>query len=65
MNDNISTQFAFDKQLEEGVLLLDDSELEVKKVFEQQPNYYNWLINADFPSNTKQIFTKIKLGQLK
>ena len=39
--------------------------LEVKKVFEQQPNYYNWLINADFPSNTKQIFTKIKLGQLK
>ena len=31
MNDNISTQFAFDKQLEEGALLLDESALEVKK----------------------------------
>ena len=31
MSDNISTQFASDKQLEEGVLLLDESELEVKQ----------------------------------
>jgi len=53
---------------EEGVAVFNFGKhkgLEVKKVFEQQPNYYNWLINADFPSNTKQIFTKIKLGQLK
>lgn len=53
---------------EEGVAVFNFGKhkgLEVKKVFEQQPNYYNWLINADFPSNTKQIFTKIKLDQLK
>ena len=41
MSDNISTQFASDKQLEEGVLLLDESELEVKKHTVVRPKFSN------------------------
>ncbi len=33
----------------------------VESIFEKEPGYYNWLINADFPLYTKKIFTTVKL----
>lgn len=32
----------------------------VTQVFRQEPGYYGWLMNADFPRYTKQVFKKIK-----
>lgn len=33
----------------------------VLKVFEAEPNYYDWMMNGDFPRDTKRKLTEIKL----
>jgi DNA polymerase-3 subunit epsilon len=33
----------------------------VEQVFEKEPGYYNWIMNADFPLYTKKILTAVKL----
>ncbi len=33
----------------------------VEHVFEKEPGYYNWIMNADFPLYTKKILTAVKL----
>ncbi len=33
----------------------------VEKVFRQEPQYYDWMMKADFPLSTKNIITAIKL----
>ncbi len=33
----------------------------VHEVFEKEPGYYNWIMNADFPLYTKKILTAVKL----
>ncbi len=33
----------------------------VTEVFEKEPSYYSWMMNADFPLYTKKIITNIKL----
>jgi len=33
----------------------------VEEVFEKQPGYYNWIMNADFPLYTKKVLTAVKL----
>jgi len=55
-----------------GFILFDDDDLEIfsfgkykgKKVtdiLEENPGYYNWIQNADFPLYTKKVLTEIKL----
>lgn len=34
----------------------------VKDVFYKDPGYYNWIIQGDFPLNTKQVIRRIKLN---
>lgn len=36
----------------------------VEAVLIEEPNYYNWIMKGDFPLQTKNILTKIKLGSL-
>ncbi len=36
----------------------------VVKVLEQEPGYFGWLLNADFPRYTKKVLTQIKLRAL-
>lgn len=36
--------------------------VEVLKVLEKEPNYYNWIMNGDFPQDTKRRLTDIKLS---
>ena len=33
----------------------------VLKVFEEEPNYYDWMMNGDFPLDTKRKLTQLKL----
>lgn len=35
----------------------------VSEVLKQEPSYYGWMMNGDFPLNTKQQLTKIKLRE--
>jgi len=36
----------------------------VERVLEQEPGYFGWLLNADFPRYTKKVLTQIKLRAL-
>ncbi|MGC6479458.1 MAG: exonuclease domain-containing protein [Flavobacteriaceae bacterium] len=36
----------------------------VEQVLEQEPGYFGWLLNADFPRYTKKILTQIRLRKL-
>ena len=33
----------------------------VELVFKEEPSYYSWMMNGDFPLNTKQVITAIKV----
>jgi DNA polymerase-3 subunit epsilon len=33
-------------------------------VFEKEPNYYHWMMQSEFPSNTKQVITKLRLESI-
>lgn len=58
-----------------GFIVLDENGEEIfsfgkhkgKKVLEvldQEPGYFGWILNADFPLYTKKVLTQIKLSQL-
>jgi DNA polymerase-3 subunit epsilon len=36
----------------------------VEKVLEEEPGYFGWIQNADFPLYTKKVLTAIKLRKL-
>jgi DNA polymerase-3 subunit epsilon len=36
----------------------------VKEVFKKEPSYYDWMVQSDFPANTKNILTKIRLSMI-
>jgi DNA polymerase III subunit epsilon len=55
-----------------GRIILDDKGIEifnfgkhkgkaVEKVFKDEPSYYSWMMNGDFPLYTKKVLTEIKL----
>lgn len=35
----------------------------VTDVFTREPSYYDWMMNGDFPQQTKQVLTKLRLKQ--
>lgn len=37
---------------------------EAKKVLTDDPGYYGWIMQGDFTTDTKRMFTKLKLGQI-
>lgn len=36
----------------------------VAEVFKNEPTYYSWMMDGDFPLNTKQMLTKIRLREM-
>lgn len=36
----------------------------VKYILKQEPQYYDWMINGDFPLDTKRKLTEIKLKMM-
>lgn len=58
-----------------GFIILDEKDQEifsfgkhkgkkVDKVLEEEPGYFGWILNADFPLYTKKVLTQIKLSKL-
>lgn len=58
-----------------GFIILDEKDQEifsfgkhkgkkVDKVLEEEPGYFGWILNADFPLYTKKVLTHIKLSKL-
>jgi DNA polymerase-3 subunit epsilon len=33
----------------------------VSRVFKEEPSYYSWMMNGDFPAYTKKVITEIRL----
>ena len=59
-----------------GRIIYNDQEVEVfnfgkykgkpvHEVLEQDPGYYGWMMNGDFPLYTKKVLTNIKLKSIK
>lgn len=55
---------AFDKKGEEVFAFGKFKGKNVEKVLEDEPGYYGWIQNADFPLYTKKVLTAIKLRKL-
>ena len=36
----------------------------VLEVFKKEPSYYSWMMDGDFPLNTKQVLTKLRLREI-
>ena len=36
----------------------------VTEIFKKEPSYYSWMMDGDFPLNTKQVLTKIRLRDI-
>lgn len=36
----------------------------VEEIFDKEPGYFGWLLNADFPLYTKKVLTRVKLRKL-
>ena len=36
----------------------------VADILKKEPGYYGWMMDGDFPLNTKQVLTKIRLREL-
>jgi len=36
----------------------------VSEIFKKEPSYYSWMMDGDFPLNTKQVLTQIRLRDL-
>ncbi|KUK76630.1 MAG: hypothetical protein XD92_1133, partial [Proteiniphilum acetatigenes] len=37
----------------------------VVEVLAKEPSYYSWMMDGDFPLNTKQVLTQIRLREFK
>lgn len=55
---------AFDKKGNEVFAFGKYRGKNVEKVFEEEPGYFGWIQNADFPLYTKRVLTAIKLRKL-
>lgn len=71
--DQLSEFSSFDRNVDfMGRIVYDENGVEVfnfgknkgipvEKVFAEQPGYYNWIMNGEFPLYTKKVLTEIKL----
>jgi DNA polymerase-3 subunit epsilon len=55
---------AYDKDGEEVFSFGKHKGAKVEKVLEDEPGYFGWIQNADFPLYTKKVLTAIKLRKL-
>jgi DNA polymerase-3 subunit epsilon len=54
----------YDKQGEEIFSFGKHKGKRVLEILDQEPGYFGWLLNADFPLYTKKVLTRIKLSKL-
>ena len=54
----------FDKEGEEVFTFGKHKGSRVSDILENEPGYFGWLLNADFPLYTKKVLTRVKLRKL-
>lgn len=54
----------FDKEGEEVFTFGKHKGSKVSDILENEPGYFGWLLNADFPLYTKKVLTRVKLRKL-
>jgi len=71
--EKLSEFSSFDRNVDfMGRIVYDENDIEifnfgknkgmpVEKVLKEQPGYYGWIMNGDFPLYTKKVLTAIKL----
>jgi len=75
--DELSKEFgSFNNNVDfAGRIVLNDKGVEVfnfgkhrgkpvADVLKREPSYYSWMMDGDFPLNTKQVITKIRLREM-
>lgn len=60
-NVDLMGQFIYNKNGKEVINFGKHKGKLVEDVFEKEPSYYNWIMNADFPLYTKKMLTALKL----
>ncbi len=60
-NVDLMGQIVYNENNEETLNFGKHKGKTVKEVFLNEPSYYSWMMNADFPLYTKKIITRIKL----
>jgi len=60
-NADLAGRIVFNEQREEVFNFGKHKGKPVAQVFREEPSYYSWMMNGDFPQNTKQVITAIKL----
>lgn len=66
MNNNVDLAGRFVYN-EEGIEVFNFGKYKgqpVLSVLQKEPGYYAWMMQGDFPQNTKQVLTRIKLKQI-
>lgn len=60
-NADLAGRIVFNEQGKETFNFGKHKGKTVEQVFKEEPSYYSWMMNGDFPLNTKQVITAIKL----
>lgn len=63
-NVDFSGFFVFNDKNEEVVNFGKYKGRPLAEVFQRDPSYYDWIMKSDFPLNTKQMLTKIRLREM-
>lgn len=60
-NADLAGRIVFNEQGQEVFNFGKHKGKPVELVFREEPSYYSWMMNGDFPLNTKQVITAIKV----
>lgn len=60
-NIDLAGRFVYDANKNEIVNFGKHKGMSIREVFQKDPAYYSWMMQGDFPQNTKQVLTRLKL----
>lgn len=60
-NVDLAGRFVYDVNHNEIVNFGKYKGKSIKEVFQKDPGYYGWMMQGDFPQNTKQVLTRLRL----
>jgi len=63
-NVDLAGRIVFNEKKEEVFNFGKHKGRSVAEVFEKEPSYYDWMLKGDFPAETKQVLTALRLRGL-
>lgn len=63
-NVDLSGYFIYNDKDEEIVNFGKYKGRSLAEIFQRDPSYYDWIMKSDFPRNTKQVLTRIRLREM-